>query len=58
MDAWYAVQVTQKDKAGRPHIDALFRKSNRIIIPLTVREILDEQMTRSWRRSQTDPLPT
>jgi hypothetical protein len=27
-------------------IDAFFRKSHRIIIPLTVREILDEQIAR------------
>jgi hypothetical protein len=27
-------------------IDAYFRKSGRIIIPLTVREILDEQIAR------------
>jgi DNA modification methylase len=76
MDDWYPVQVKQKDKAGRPdidafeammarsdrkkgffvsfdysrdaltEIDAFFRKSGRIIIPLTVREILDEQIAR------------
>lgn len=76
MDVWYPVQVKQKDKAGRPdidafeammgradrtkgffvsfdyssdalrEIDAFFRKSGRIIIPLTVREILDEQIAR------------
>jgi site-specific DNA-methyltransferase (adenine-specific) len=76
MDAWYPVQVKQKDKASRPdidsfeammaradrkkgffvsfdysrdaltEIDAYFRKSGRIIIPLTVREILDEQIAR------------
>lgn len=74
MDAWYPVQVKQKDKVGRPdidafeammarsdrtkgffvsfdytgdalqEIDAFFRKSRRVIIPLTVREILDEQI--------------
>ncbi len=74
MDDWYPVQVKQKDKAGRPDIDAFeammtrndrkkgffvsfdyssdamseigafFRKSGRVIIPLTVREILDEQI--------------
>lgn len=74
MDVWYPVQVKQKDKAGRPDIDAFeammtrndrtkgffisfdytqdamteigafFRKSGRVIIPLTVREILDEQI--------------
>lgn len=74
MDAWYPVQVKQKDKAGRPdidsfeammaradrqkgffvafdysadatrEIDAFFRKCGRVIIPLTVREILNEQI--------------
>lgn len=72
MDAWYPVQVKQKDKAGRPdidmfeaamlrekrtkgffvsfeftsdalrEIDAFFRREHCIIVPLTVREILDE----------------
>lgn len=76
LDAWYPVQVKQKDKVGRPdidafeammaraerqkgffvsfdytsdaltEIDAFFRKSGRVIIPLTVREILDEQIAR------------
>ncbi len=76
MDVWYPVQVKQKDKAGRPdidafeammaradrtkgffvsfdysrdalaEIDAFFRKSGRVIVPLTVREILDEQIAR------------
>jgi hypothetical protein len=76
LDAWYPVQVKQKDKTGRPDIDAFeammaradrakgffvsfdysgdalteidayFRKSGRIIIPLTVREILDEQIAK------------
>lgn len=76
MDFWYPVQVKQKDKAGRPdidafeammarsdrtkgffvsfdfskdaltEIDAFFRKSGRIIIPLTVKEILNEQIAR------------
>jgi hypothetical protein len=76
MDAWYPVQVKQKDKAGRPdidsfeammaradrqkgffvafdyssdatrEIDAFFRKSGRVIIPLTVREILNEQIAK------------
>jgi DNA modification methylase len=74
MDDWYPIQVKQKDKAGRPDIDAFeaamaradrkkgffvsfdfssdalaeiqafFKKSGRIIIALTVREILDEQI--------------
>jgi hypothetical protein len=72
MDAWYPIQVKQKDKAGRPDIDmfeaammrenrtkgffvsfefssdamrevdSFFRREHRVIIPLTVREILDE----------------
>lgn len=76
MDAWYPVQVKQKDKVGRPdidafeammarsdrtkgffvsfdysrdaltEIDAFFRKSGKIIIPLTVDEILNEQIAR------------
>jgi len=76
MDDWYPVQVKQKDKAGRPdidafeammaradrkkgffvsfdyssdaltEIDAFFRKSGRIIIPLTVLEILDERIAK------------
>ena len=76
MDDWYPVQVKQKDKAGRPdidafeammarndrkkgffvsfdysrdavtEIDAFFRKSGRIIVPLTVREILDEELAK------------
>ena len=74
MDDWYPVQVKQKDKTGRPDIDAFeammarsdrkkgffvsfdyssdamteigafFRKSGRVIVPLTVHEILDEQI--------------
>lgn len=74
MDDWYPVQVKQKDRTGRPDIDAFeammtrndrkkgffvsfdyssdatleigafFRKSGRVIVPLTVREILDEQI--------------
>jgi transposase len=73
---WYPVQVKQKDKAGRPDVDAFeammarsdrtkgffvsfdyssdalteidsfFRKSARVIIPLTVNEILNEQIAR------------
>lgn len=76
MSYWYPVQVKQKDKVGRPdidafeammtrtdrqkgffesfdysrdalvEIDAFFRKSKRVIIPLTVREILDEEIAR------------
>ena len=76
MDVWYPVQVKQKDKAGRPdidafeammtrmdrtkgffvsfafssdaltEIDAFFRKSGKVIVPLTVREILNEELAR------------
>lgn len=74
MDVWYPIQVKQKDKVGRPDIDAFeavmtreertkgffvgfdfssdatreigafFKKSGRVIVPLTVREILDEEI--------------
>ena len=74
MDDWYPIQVKQKDKAGRPEIDAFeammmredrpkgffvsfaftldapqeigrfFKQSGKVIVPLTVREILDEQI--------------
>ncbi len=74
MDDWYPIQVKQKDKAGRPDIDAFeammmrtdrpkgffvsfdfssdalreidgfFKRSGKIIVALTVREILDEQI--------------
>ena len=73
-ERFYAMQVKQKDKAGRPDIDAFetamrrakcekgffvsfdyssdamreidrfFREEHRIIVPLTVREILDEEI--------------
>ncbi|MEO6787358.1 MAG: DNA methyltransferase, partial [Chthoniobacteraceae bacterium] len=73
-ERWFPIQVKQKDKAGRPDIDAFetamrrakcekgffvsfdysgdamteisrfFREEHRVIIPLTVREILDEQI--------------
>ena len=75
-ERFYAMQVKQKDKAGRPDIDAFetamrrakcekgffvsfdyssdamreidrfFREERRIIVPLTVREILDEEIAR------------
>ena len=75
MDVWYPIQVKQKDKVGRPDIDAFeavmtreertkgfcvsfdsssdalreinafFKKSGKVIIPLTVREILDEEIS-------------
>jgi site-specific DNA-methyltransferase (adenine-specific) len=74
MDVWYPIQVKQKDKTGRPdidafeavmmreertkgffvsfdytadaltEIDAFFRKSHKVIVPFTVREILDEHL--------------
>ncbi len=76
LDHWYPIQVKQKDKAGRPDIDAyetameranrskgffvafdyssdalteidrFFRKTGKVIVALTVREILDEQIAR------------
>ncbi|MBN2563847.1 MAG: restriction endonuclease [Phycisphaerae bacterium] len=76
LDHWYPIQVKQKDKVGRPdidafeavmtredrtkgffvafdytsdalrEIDAFFRKSGKVIIALTVREILDEEIAR------------
>jgi DNA modification methylase len=76
MDTWYPVQVKQKDKVGRPdvdafeammmradrpkgffvsfgyssdatrEIDAFFRKTGKVIVPLTVREILDEELAK------------
>jgi DNA modification methylase len=75
-ERFYAMQVKQKDKVGRPDIDAFetamrrakcekgffvsfdyssdamreidrfFKEEHRIIIPLTVREILDEEIAR------------
>jgi hypothetical protein len=76
MDDWYPIQVKQKDRAGRPDIDAFetamnragrgkgffvafdysgdalaevqrfFTAEHKTIIPLTVQEILDEQIAR------------
>jgi DNA modification methylase len=76
MDAWYPIQVKQKDKVGRPdidmfetamlrekrtkgffvsfefstdalrEIDAFFRREHCIIVPLTVQEILEEEIAR------------
>lgn len=76
-DCWYPIQVKQKDKAGRPDIDAFEavmmreerklgyfvsfeftgdaryeidrfqRQTGRTIKPLTVREILDEELATS-----------
>jgi hypothetical protein len=76
LDVWYPIQVKQKDKVGRPdidayetamervnrtksffvafdytsdalhEIDAFFRKSGKVIVPFTVRDILDEQIAR------------
>jgi DNA modification methylase len=78
-ERFYALQVKQKDKAGRPDIDAFetamrrakcekgffvsfdyssdamreidrfFREEHRIIVPLTVREILEEEIARKLR---------
>ena len=74
MDVWYPIQVKQKDKAGRPDIDAFeaamiraerqkgffvsfdfstdalseisrfFKQTGRVIVPLTVREIIDDEI--------------
>jgi len=74
LDEWYPIQVKQKDKVGRPDIDAFeammtredrkkgffvsfdyssdarreigafFKKSGRIIVALTVQEILEEEI--------------
>jgi hypothetical protein len=74
MDVWYPIQVKQKDKAGRPDIDAFeaamirsertkgffiafgyssdalseiqrfFKQTGCVIVPLTVKEILDEEI--------------
>ncbi len=74
MDIWYPIQVKQKDKAGRPDIDAFeammtreertkgffvsfdytsdalaeigrfFKSSGKVIVPFTVKEILDEHI--------------
>jgi hypothetical protein len=76
MDVWYPIQVKQKDRVGRPDIDAFetamersdrskgffvafgfssdalteidrfFRKTGKVIVALTVREILDEEIAR------------
>ncbi len=73
---WFPIQVKQKDKVGRPdidafeavmtreertkgffvsfdytdgalrEIDAFFRKSGKVIVALTVAEILDEQLAK------------
>ncbi len=74
MDMWYPIQVKQKDKAGRPDIDAFeaamireermkgffvsfdytsdalteiqrfFTQTGRVIVPLTVRQILEDEI--------------
>ncbi len=76
MDAWYPIQVKQKDKVGRPDIDSFeammtrgerdkgffvafdysqdatreidrfFRQTGKVIVALTVREILDEEIAK------------
>jgi restriction endonuclease Mrr len=73
-ERWYPIQAKQKDKTGRPDIDAFetamrraksekgffvsfgysedatteisrfFREEHRVIVPFTVRDILDEQI--------------
>ncbi len=56
-EKWHPFQVKQKDKAGRPNIDSFDYSSDalseisrfskqfgKVIIPLTVQEILDEQI--------------
>ena len=75
-ERWYPIQVKQKDKAGRPDIDAFqavmmrencekgffvsfdytsdalteadafFRRTGKVIVPLTVPDILEEQLAR------------
>ena len=75
-ERWYPIQVKQKDKAGRPDIDAFeavmmredcekgffisfdfssdalqeiesfFKRSHKVIVALTVQEILDEQIAK------------
>jgi DNA modification methylase len=74
MDVWYPIQVKQKDKVGRPDIDAFeaamirenrmkgffvsfdytadalteisrfFKQTGRVIVPLTVKEILEDEI--------------
>jgi len=44
MDDWYPIQVKQKDKVGRPDINSFFRKEHKVIIPLTVKEILEQNI--------------
>lgn len=76
LDAWFPIQVKQKDRVGRPDIDAFqavmmredrqkgffvafdytgdarieidrfFRQTGRVIVALTVREILEEELAR------------
>jgi len=76
MDEWYPIQVKQKDKVGRPDVDAFeavmmredrkkgffvafdyssdalteigafFRKTGKVVIALTVKEILDEEIAK------------
>ena len=75
-ERWYPIQVKQKDKAGRPDIDAFeavmmredcekgffvsfdyssdalqeiesfFKRSHKVIVALTVQEILDEHIAK------------
>jgi restriction endonuclease Mrr len=75
-EKWYPIQVKQKDKVGRPDIDAFeavlmrescekgffvsfdysadalseieqfFKRSHKVIVPLTVNDILNEHLAR------------
>ena len=42
----YPIQAKQKDKVGRPGIDAFFKRSHKVIVALSVKEILDEQIAK------------
>ena len=44
MDSFEAMMTRNDRKKGFTEIGAFFRKSGRVIVPLTVREILDEQI--------------
>jgi hypothetical protein len=45
MDEWYPIQVKQMDRVGRPDVDKVRgRRKHIVLIPLTVREILDEHI--------------
>jgi hypothetical protein len=42
----YPIKVNEKDCVGRPDIDAFFRMSGTVIVALTVRETLNEQLAK------------